>query len=86
MISLLHSTSLGSGSHFPFLMQIAELAPFSTCPDEQLIVMLVPSIARPLYPIIFTTLLPIRSAGFPHLAKEKTNNKHTSYLYGYLVS
>ena len=34
--------------------------------------MLLPLIAGSLYPIIFTTVLPIMSAGFPQLAKKTT--------------
>ena len=30
-----HSTSLGSGSHSPFLRHVDELDPLSTCPDGQ---------------------------------------------------
>ena len=43
---LLHSTSLGSGSHSPFPMHVEVLGPERISPGEQANVTLVPSISR----------------------------------------
>ena len=43
---LLHSTSLGSGSHSPFPMHVDEFGPESISPGEQANVTLAPSTSR----------------------------------------
>ena len=43
---LLHSTSLGSGSHSPFPMHVDAFGPESTSPGEQANVTLAPSTSR----------------------------------------
>ena len=42
----LHSTSLGSGSHSPFLMHVEALGPENISPGEQANVTLAPSTSR----------------------------------------
>ena len=71
---------MGSGSQFPFLIHVDELGPSSTYPDEQLNVMLLLSIAGSVNPMISTTLLSIRPAGFPQLA---TVNNY--FYYNYII-
>ena len=38
-----HSTSLGSGSHSPFPIQVDELDPLSICPEGQMNIIIWPS-------------------------------------------
>ena len=45
LIPLVHSTSLGSGSHSPFPIHIDELDPFRVCPGGQANVIFCPSSA-----------------------------------------
>ena len=51
----LHSTFMGSGSHFPFLIHVDELGPWSMRPKLQLKLILIPSITGMccVYPMIF---------------------------------
>ena len=45
LIPTVHSTSLGSGSHSPFPIHVAELGPSSICPCGQMNIIVCPSSA-----------------------------------------
>ena len=53
--------SLGSGSHSPFLVQIAELGPINISPSRQLNVMFPPSKAGSSKPSVITLVVINRS-------------------------
>ena len=67
LISPVHCTSLGSGSHSPFAVQTAVLDPTSIDPGGQLKVTLVPSVAGNTFWPIIVTVFSNLSAGFPQL-------------------
>ena len=68
--SPMHSTSLESGSQFPFSIQTAELGPESTNPGGQLNVTLVPfTTGNMLWPVTaMSRTLSIWSSGLPQIA------------------
>ena len=74
-IKPLHITSLGSGSHSPFLIHVAVLGPVSISPEGQVKVTVVFSIAGSLYPATVTVLFADACLrGNPHLPNARSNN------------
>ena len=68
----LHVTPLGSGSHSPFFMQLAELGPMITNPGGQLNLIVVPSTGiMSSQPTTFGTESLLTNSGCPHLAIQK---------------
>ena len=69
----LHVSPLGSGSHSPFSVQVAELGPMSTSPGGQLNIMVLPSTGT-INPTMFGTesLLTVdNNSGCPQLAIQR---------------